>query len=281
MTLQEAYLFYSNKLKQIEINNPSNEARIIIKHSLDITDSTFLINPNMLLSDVQKDDLENLFNKRLTSVPLAYVLNSQFFWKHDFYVNENVLIPRGDSETLIVSFLKYFSDKNKDLNILEIGVGSGCLILSILDEYKNSRGLGVDISQEALNVCKINANRLELINHINLLQSDLFENVQEKFDVIISNPPYIDEHDVDLAEDVKQFEPHLALFAENNGLYFYEKILQQAKNYLHTGGMIFFEIGYTQNKAVIDLAKQNGFAHVETAKDLSAKDRVVILRIES
>lgn len=281
MKLQEAYLYYSNKLSSLKINNPSLEARIIIKNVLNISDSIFIINPNMILNEDQLNNLEILFNKRLKGTPLAYILNSQFFWRHDFYVNEDVLIPRQDSETLIVTFLKWFKNKNQELNILEIGVGSGCLIISILDEYRHACSVGVDISKEALKVTQINANKIGVSKRISLIQSDLFSNVQGKFDVIISNPPYIDDSDVEIAGDVKNFEPHMALFAKNKGLYFYEQILLSAKKYLNPNGVIFFEIGYTQNKEVIELAKQNGFVHVTTAKDLANKDRVVVLRVES
>ncbi len=252
-----------------------------MKRSLNITDSDFIVSFDMCLKSRQLKDLENLFNKRLIGIPLAYVLNNQFFWKNDFYVNENVLIPRQDSETLVQSFLNYFSNKNQELNILEIGVGSGCLILSILEEYKNSHGMGIDISKEALDLCKINAKNLDLENRLILEESNLFEKVNNKFDVIISNPPYIDENDTDIAFDVKKFEPEIALFAKNNGLFFYQQILNKAKNYLNKNGIILFEIGYTQNKEVINIALQEGFLHIETIKDLSKRDRVVIFKLES
>lgn len=281
MKLQEAYLFYSNKLAEISIHNPSNETRIIIKYVLDIQDIDFIINSHILLTEHQVNSLQEIFIKRIQGIPLAYILNSQFFWKHDFYVNENVLIPRQDTETLVETFLKYFPDKKKSLNILEIGVGSGCLILSVLDQYKNSQGIGIDISLDALNIAHVNAKNLDLEDRICLVQSDLFDRVHGKFDVIISNPPYIDEQDDEIADDVKLFEPHIALFAKNNGLFFYEEILKNAKKYFNKDGLIFFEIGYKQSKDVLNIAMFYGFFHVETCKDLSNKDRVIVLKMES
>lgn len=280
MILQESYLFFSNRLKNAKINNYSLEARAIFRQSLNLSDADFIVNSKLQISKEQIALLGELFTKREQGIPLAYILNQQFFWKNDFYVNENVLIPRQDSETLIQSFLSTFCDTSQFLNILEIGVGSGCLILSILDEYQNTKGLGVDVSNLALEVSKINAKKLGVENRVNLKQSDLFDNVQDKFDVIISNPPYIDENDTDIALDVKTFEPSIALFAKNNGLFFYEQILAKAKEFLNENGLIFFEIGHTQKSKLIDIAKNNGYIYKKTIKDLSNKDRVVILKKE-
>jgi release factor glutamine methyltransferase len=277
----------------LELYGNTIETRLILKHVLNISDSDFIINLDMEINI--NTDLAAIFNKRKQGFPLAYLTSEQFFWKHNFYVNENVLIPRQDSETLVAAFLEYFPQNSPSrakgwtaspdgvvestlISILEIGIGSGCLLLSLLDEYKNSIGCGVDISSEALAVSLKNAQNLQVDSRLRLVQSNLFEKVDGVFDVIISNPPYISPEDTDIADDVKKFEPNVALFADNNGLFFYEKILEQAGAYLKKDGLIFLEIGYKQNSAVVYIAQENGFKHLATKKDLAGHDRAVVLQ---
>ncbi|MCL2566661.1 MAG: peptide chain release factor N(5)-glutamine methyltransferase [Alphaproteobacteria bacterium] len=269
MSLKEIFAYYSSKLQN------DLETRLILQHVLGIDSNAFIINPNLEIT--KQAALEEIFSKRIQGVPLAYLLNQEFFWKHNFYVNENVLIPRQDSETLITAFLEYIP-ANAEINILEIGIGSGCLLLSLLHEYQNAIGQGVDISAEALNVSLINAKNLQVASRLKLSQSNIFSSVKDSFDIIISNPPYIAENDPDIARDVRNFEPSIALFAANNGLFFYEEILSQAQKYLKKDGMIFLEIGYKQNADVISIAKSNGLQYLETKKDMSRRDRVVILK---
>ncbi|MDR0484044.1 MAG: peptide chain release factor N(5)-glutamine methyltransferase [Alphaproteobacteria bacterium] len=278
MVLKEAVIYYSSLLKEAKIRNASLETRLLLQHVLNIDNTSFIINNDMLITAEQQEQLNNLFSKRAKGIPLAYILNQQFFWKHNFYVNKNVLIPRMDSETLIQAVLNKVSQAENP-HILEIGIGSGCLLLSLLHEYQNSTGVGVDVSQEALEVSKINAKNLEVSHRLNLMQSNIFANVVDSFDIIISNPPYIADTDTEISEDVKTFEPHLALFAKNNGLFFYQEILKNTHKYLKKNGLIFFEIGYKQKQDVLNIALNNNYQCLGEFKDMSHKDRVLVFGV--
>ena len=214
---------------------------------------------------------ENTLEKRASRVPLQQILGQQEFMGLTFFVNEHVLIPRQDTETLVEEALKKVKPGMK---VLDMCTGSGCIIISILHNVEGVKGYAVDISKQAVNVAKENAK----LNEVPVLfeRSDLFEMVTEKFDVIVSNPPYIPTDVIpQLMPEVQVFEPVEALDGKEDGLYFYRKIVEQSKDYLNSGGSLMFEIGYDQGKDVSKMMTDAGFSNVCVKKDLAGNDRVV------
>ncbi len=279
MNLQEAFSYISAKLQNAGILNFNFESREILKDILNISNLDFLCrDQSIILSNIQKIKLEKIAQKRVEGSPLAYILGSQFFLNNEFYINSSVLIPRVDSEILVRAFMDFFTNKNISLHILDIGTGSGCLILSLLLLYQNSTASALDISKEALDVCKINSEKLKLTKRCTLIQSDIFAKINDKFDVIISNPPYIDKNDPAIALDVLQYEPKIALFAEQEGLFFYDKIFSQSKDYLNEKAVIIVEVGYKQAQNVINMALSYGFNHLRSYQDNNFYDRVLLFQ---
>lgn len=223
------------------------------------------------------DDENQCYQQAITELqsgkPLAYIIGSQGFWKHDFLANEHTLIPRPDTEILIETVLDY-TEKNSlsNLKILDLGTGTGCIAISLAYEKPNATVTAVDFSQSALEIAQQNAERIGVKN-IKFLQSDWFKNIgEQKFDVIVSNPPYIDKDDTHLAN--LTHEPITALVAENNGLADIEHIVKNAKHYLYENGILAIEHGYNQGEQVRTIFNQNGFLFVKTVKDYGGNDRV-------
>ena len=221
-------------------------------------------------------DIENDYNKLLNNYPIQYLIGYVNFYGNNINVRENVLIPRFETEDLVDRTIKYskkiFTDKK--INILDVGTGSGAIAITLNKEL-NSNVDAIDISDYAISLAKEN-NEINKTN-VNVFKSDIFSNVKNKYDIIISNPPYIS-HDENIMNKVYDYEPHLALFAEDSGLYFYKKILDDAKNYLNEKFIIAFEIGMTQGKEISDYAKKIfDNVNVIVEKDLSLKDRFVFI----
>jgi release factor glutamine methyltransferase len=219
----------------------------------------------------QQDNYETLIKKRSEHVPLQYITGEQEFMGLRFRVNSNVLVPRQDTETLVEEALKRMTPGMK---VMDMCTGSGCVLISILKNCKGVEGWGYDISKQALLVAKENAK----LNDVpaNFERSDLYENVMDKFDVIVSNPPYIPTDEiVTLMPEVAQFEPVIALDGKEDGLYFYRKIIAGCREVLNPGGMVLFEIGCEQGAAVSKMLRYAGFADVQVIQDLTRHDRVV------
>ena len=217
--------------------------------------------------------------RRRKKEPISYLINKREFWKYEFYINESVLIPRHDSEIIIETVLKHVSNINTKYSILDLGTGSGCLIISLLKEYKNSYGLGIDIDLESLKVAKIN--KSVLLNESRLMFSnDSFENFQTKeFDIIVCNPPYIPVSQMDNIEDqITLYEPHQSLFAEENGLLNYKNIIKNLRKNINKHQLIFFEIGINQSLSVINLLKINNFAVISIENDLANIPRCIVAK---
>lgn len=225
------------------------------------------------MSEEQVREFEVLIRKRAERVPLQYITGEQEFMGLTFHVNSNVLIPRQDTETLVEEALKVIKPGMK---VMDMCTGSGCVLISILKNAHDVEGIGYDISKQAINVAKENAKFNEVPAVFE--RSDLFEDVVENdFDVIVSNPPYIPTDVVaTLMPEVSQFEPREALDGKGDGLYFYSKILEQCKNYMKQDGYILFEIGCEQGDAVSTMMRLAGFSEVRVIKDLARNDRVVM-----
>lgn len=224
-------------------------------------------------SNLEIEKISWLISKRVKHIPLAYITNKAYFYGRDFYVNENTLIPRQDTEILIETILPYIKNSKKNLSVLDIGTGSG-IIAIILEQETNANVIAVDISEKALEVAKINAHNLN--SSVKFIHSNLFEAIDDfKFDIIVSNPPYIKTNVIEeLEPEVKFNEPKLALDGGIDGLDYYRKIIINAKNYLNKNGMLFFEIGYDQANYIKKIMSEN-FENIMVLKDYSGNDRVV------
>ena len=223
----------------------------------------------------QEKEYELVLRKRAEHVPLQYITGEQEFMGLPFRVNPSVLIPRQDTETLVEEALKVVKSGMK---VLDLCTGSGCILISILSKVSNVEGHGVDISKQALIVAKENAKLNDVA--VTFEKSDLFEAVDDTFDVIVSNPPYIPTEDiVTLMPEVAHFEPMQALDGKEDGLYFYRKIIKECKQYLNTNGVILFEIGHNQANDVTQMLQEAGFQEIRVVKDLAGNDRVVIGKV--
>lgn len=223
------------------------------------------------VSDETAAEYLTLIGRRAGHIPVQQLTHQAFFMGYEFYVNENVLIPRQDTETLVEEALKVVKPGMK---VLDLCTGSGCIIVSIVHNVPEVEGTATDISKQALLVAKENA-KLNQVS-VTFERSDLFDNVTGTYDVIVSNPPYIRTGEVvKLMPEVQEFEPMEALDGKEDGLYFYRKIIKECKAYLKPGGHILFEIGYDQGEAVSGLLKEAGFKNVTVIKDLAHNDRVV------
>jgi release factor glutamine methyltransferase len=219
-----------------------------------------------------------LIKKRSTKIPLQHITGKQEFMGLDFFVNEHTLIPRQDTEVLVETLIEEAKKYNeKRLNILDICTGSGCIGISIAHFFKESNVCAVDISEDALLVALKNK-ELNHVENINFLKSDLFSSLDnEKFDIIVSNPPYIRTMEIEkLMEEVKIHEPFIALDGKEDGLYFYREITKKSVKYLKDGSSLMYEIGFDQAKDVSDILVENGFKNIKVIKDLPGHDRVVI-----
>lgn len=211
--------------------------------------------------------------KRLKHIPLGYIFGKSYFYGREFKVDENVLIPRQDTEILIEKICDDIKSRNSEVSVLDIGTGSGAIAITIQKET-NAKVSAVDVSDGALEIAKHNAKSLE--SNVDFAKSDLFENVDCKFDFIVSNPPYIESSVIETLDDeVKLNEPILALDGGEDGLDFYKKIVEEAPNHLNKGGKLYFEIGYNQAEALKDLMKAN-FKNIKVYKDYGNNDRVVV-----
>ncbi len=263
----------TDKLDAAGISDASVDIWLLLEHFADIDKGDYFANQDMELNPVVAKEIEEAVEKRIKHIPLQHIIGETEFMGLTYKVNENVLVPRFDTEILVDKVVKYVGDEF--YKILDMCTGSGCIAITVSDMCDNAKVIASDISKEALEVAKEN-NELNKTD-VEFIQSDLFENVEGLFDVIVSNPPYIKTEEIEnLMEEVKLHDPRLALDAGEDGLKFYREIIKDSKNYLKENGKIFFEIGFDQAKGVSKLLEENGFVDVEVKKDLSMNDRVVM-----
>lgn len=272
-TLENALQEGRKFLKDKQITDSDIDAWFLLSFLFEMDRAWYLMHSSMPISEEQYHEYMELIKKRGNHIPLQHITGEQEFMGLNFKVSQDVLIPRQDTEILVQEVLKAAEGKN----VLDMCTGSGCIIIS-LDKLGNIKsGVGVDISEAALKIAYENNSRLEA--KVQFLHSNLFEQVQGKYDIIVSNPPYIPTSDIEtLMEEVKDHEPSIALDGKKDGLYFYRRILLEGINYMNPGGFIFFEIGWDQGMAVSQLLKEKGFQDIRIIKDLAGLDRVVIGR---
>jgi len=259
MNIQSAVLKGANILKDKFIQTAQLDTEILMAKALGANREYVILNNNKNLKDKNFKYFQYLIKERANRKPIAYLLNKKFFWNNEFYVNKDSLIPRPDTEVLIEQILKLTKHKNK-MSILDIGVGSGCILLTILKERKNFYGTGIDISKKSLDTCKINAKKLLLGTRTKFYKSDVDKFGQGKYDLIVSNPPYIKSCDLKYLEcDVFKFEPKLALDGGLDGLSEIRKVIKKSSELIKKNGKFILEIGFDQKNKVIKLLNKKGF----------------------
>ena len=263
------------------LNNSSNasfklDSEILLSEVIKKNRQYLILNSNEELKKENIKSFDYLVKRRKKGEPIAYLINKKEFWKQNFYINQNVLIPRPDTEILVEETLKLFNVNSK-LNMLDIGTGSGCILLSILKERRNFFGTGIDISKKAINVARFNAKMHQLSNRVKFYNSDVDKFLIGKYDLIVSNPPYIKRQDLKYLEvDVKGFEPKLALDGGKDGFSKITKVISKTSTLLKKNGRFILEIGFGQKKKILSILKQNNFFINKVVKDYGKNDRCVI-----
>ena len=272
MTLREALALGKDLLKKSNIEEYETDAWLLLEGAASCTRNDLFLKGNEPLTEAQETMYRSYLEKRIMRIPVQHILGVQCFCGLEFMVSSDVLCPRLDTEVLIEEALKHICPGS---SILDMCTGSGCIILTLLHFAKNCTGTAADLSEKALAIARQNAKKLE--KECTFIHSDLFENIDGKYDVIISNPPYIATKEIEALEpEVRIHEPMMALDGKEDGLFFYRKIVSESVNYLNPEGWLMFEIGYDQGEAVSEMMKMSGYTDVRVVKDLAGLDRVVI-----
>lgn len=272
MTLEGALSWGKEVLKQAEIADYELDAWYLLEYVCRIDKSYYYLHGADEMELDQQQEYEVVIKKRAERIPLQYMTGTQEFMGLEFKVNSHVLIPRQDTETLVEEALKVLEP---GMQVLDLCTGSGCIIISLLKHREGLAGTASDISKQALLVAKENAKQHQV--EVELITSDLFQNITGSFDMIISNPPYIPSHVIEeLMPEVRDFEPMDALDGKEDGLYFYQEIARASAEFLNSNGYLYFEIGHHQGGRVAAIMEQNGYRNVRVVKDLAGNDRVVL-----
>ena len=276
MNIQTLLNQASKTLKQLSNTSSKLDSEILLSKIIKKNRQYLILNSNEELKKENIKSFDYLVKRRKKGEPIAYLINKKEFWKQNFYINQNVLIPRPDTELLVEETLKLFNVNSK-LNMLDIGTGSGCILLSILNERRNFFGTGIDISKKAINVARFNAKMHQLSNRVKFYNSDVDKFLIGKYDLVVSNPPYIKRQDLKYLEvDVKGFEPKLALDGGKDGFSKITKVISKTSTLLKKNGRFILEIGFGQKKKILSILKQNNFFINKVVKDYGKNDRCVI-----
>ena len=279
MKIEELLREGKKVLEKNNIEEASIISRILLEYVLKIDRNKLVINKDEEIENNKENEYMGYIKEVVAGKPVQYITNKQEFMGLSFFVDENVLIPQPDTEILVEEAIKYANQIKEDVEILDMCTGSGCIGVALAKHVKNAKVTLVDISTKALEVAKKNAKENEVKEKVNFIQSDMFENIKGKFDVIVSNPPYIKTKVINELDLQVQNEPHLALDGGEDGLKFYEILINEAPKYLKENGKIFLEIGYDQKKEVEELARNSKlYKEIENVKDLANNDRVIELK---
>jgi len=277
MIISELLNSGSKILKNNKIKSHQLDSELVLSNLLKKKRENLLINLNQEVSKSIVDKFNKLIFRRSTREPLVYIFKNKEFWSKDFFVNRNTLIPRPETELLCENVVKIL--KNKNLYILDIGTGTGCILLSILSEIKGGTGIGIDISRKAIEVAKKNSNKLGLNKRAKFFTKSLDDIYGYKFDLIVSNPPYIKTADIkNLSEDVRKFEPKIALDGGKEGLDVIKKVIYKSKTILKKLGLLALEIGYGQHYKVSQILKEQGFREKLLVQDYRNNIRCILAR---
>ncbi len=271
--------FGNRELRNAGIKTANLDARVLLSEALELKEKYFF--SDFKISKNKYNLYQNYIKQRLEGKPVSKIIYKRAFWKSDYFINENVLDPRPDSETIIETAIK-FSFKENFENVLDLGTGSGCLITSIIAEFPLSFGVGVDISFNAIKVASRNSKNLNLDNRIQFIVSDWFNSIKGKFDLIVCNPPYIESSKISLLpNEVKLYDPHGAIDGGIDGLNSYRTIASEISQFINPNGKIIFEIGFSQEHQVINIMKQYGFINLLKVKDLSNIVRCLVFCLKN
>ena len=270
-TCYNLFIFGRERLKEVGISNGARESRKILAYVTNHEYSALNWMQEFKISKELKFKFITLIEQRVSGAPISKIIGKRLFFNSEFFVNENVLDPRPETEVVVsVALEKNFS------TVLDLGTGTGCIVISLLKERPDVIGVSVDISKECLNVAKINAETNGVLDRVKFIHSDWFSNVTSRFDLIVSNPPYIGLSELnDLSREVKNFDPKVALFGGRDGLNCYEAIFNDVSRFLNPGGRLITEVGYAQSSIVKKFFLNNGFVDIKVTKDLDLNNRVV------
>ena len=273
MQYHQLYQIGKERLQKAGVEEADLEARLLLEHVCGTDRTVLFAHPEKEVLPAQEEEYASYLAKRSQRVPLSYLTRRQTFMGLEFSVNENVLIPRQDTEILVEEVLKEPFDGSR---ILDLCTGSGCILLSLLSYSNHCFGIGGDLSEKALEVARENAGVLGKTEQVEFIESDLWERIEGEFDIIVSNPPYIKTDVIEgLMPEVRDHEPRMALDGKEDGLFFYQEILKGIGKHSKGGTRLYFEIGFDQGEPVSALVKQAGFKDVKIVKDYAGNDRVI------
>ena len=276
MNIQNAIRKGKMILSEKKIKTAELDSQILMSKAINKEKKFLILNFNNEITKKNLNIFNDLVDQRSKGKPIAYLLNKKEFWKNEFVVDRNVLIPRPDTEILVEQALELTKNKNK-LSLLDVGVGSGCILLSILNEKKNFYGTGIDICGKSLSICRVNSHKLGLKKRVKLFKSNIDNFQYGKYDLIISNPPYIKKYDLKcLEKDVIGFEPKQALDGGIEGLSEIRKVISKSSELIKKNGFLILEIGFDQKNRVKQLLQNKGFYIKKIVKDLSGHDRCIV-----
>ena len=275
MILKEIQRKLCNNFSIIGIETPELDARIILKEVLSLDDKDLILKESLDISNEMIEKIIAIESRRLNGEPISKIFKKRDFYNSTFLISNDVLDPRPETE-LIVEIANNFIDKNEVKNILDLGTGSGCILLSILKENKMINGLGIDLSKDAISIAKQNSKKLNLETQSNFLVSNWMSSVNYKYDLVVSNPPYIASEDIKkLSKSVKIYDPILSLDGGDDGLNSYRLIASDLKRVVSKNALIIIEIGYNQSLQVIEIFKKNNFKLMKKYNDINGLDRVL------
>ena len=275
MNLENTIKKASQKLKNYKISSYELDAQIILADIVGVNREFLLVNSEKSISKEIVEKYDIAIKRRTNNEPVAYIIGKKEFWSQDFIVDGSTLVPRSETELLLYKVVRYF--KNKKINILDIGTGCGCILLSILKELKLARGTGIDISSKAVDIAKINSKKLDLIDRSEFKVFDLNKFNIGKYDLIVSNPPYIPSKDIkNLSGDIRNYEPRIALDGGSDGLDQIKKVIYKSKHLLLENGILALEIGYNQYRKVADMLNLAGFKEIGKEHDFKHNVRCII-----
>lgn len=275
MILKEIQRKLCNNFSIIGIETPELDARIILKEVLSLDDKDLILKESLDIPNELIEKIIAIESRRLNGEPISKIFKKRDFYNSTFLISNDVLDPRPETE-LIVEIANNFIDKNEVKNILDLGTGSGCILLSILKENKMINGLGIDLSKDAISIAKQNSKKLNLETQSNFLISNWMSSVNYKYDLVVSNPPYIASEDIKkLSKSVKIYDPILSLDGGDDGLNSYRLIASDLKRIVSKNALIIIEIGYNQSLQVIEIFKKNNFKLMKKYNDINGLDRVL------